>query len=66
MTYRIKNFDLNDTNIHVQNAINELDAGIFSSDSFEDINSIRVLEWYAQKWLRTLVERREAIIDEEY
>lgn len=38
----------------LDDAINEIDAGVFSSDTFNDQVSYNVLSYYVQRWQRAL------------
>ena len=46
------------------NAIDEIDAGIFSGDAFDDEESLLFLEWYLARWTRELKLKRELIENE--
>jgi len=46
------------------NAIDEIDAGLFSGDTFDDEESLADFEWYIARWTRELKLKREFIENE--
>lgn len=42
----------------IEESLEEIDAAMFSGDSFIDVDGIAYLEWYISRWVRTLSERR--------
>ena len=44
-------------NRHVDKAINEIDAAIFSCDALEDINAALSLQKYLHRWERGLLKK---------
>jgi hypothetical protein len=49
---------MRDTGIaHIDKAINELDAAMFSGDAFEDINVALAFQKYLHRWERGLLKK---------
>jgi hypothetical protein len=44
-------------NRHVDKAINEIDAAIFSGDALDDINAALALQKYLHRWERGLLKK---------
>ena len=60
----MKSLDLMGLNRHAAKSINELDAAVFSGDSFFEIEAIETLENYLARWQRGLNEHRASLLAE--
>ena len=43
------------------NALDEIDAGVFTGDTFIEEKAVKELEWYMNRWTREIEIRKEAI-----
>lgn len=50
---------------YAEHALNEIDASVFSGDTFHSPEALSRLEWYMARWIGRIVEVREMLMEDD-